>query len=331
MENLENLEGIIDEINSKIEEEFKTAEKYRKEIQELILETKKFEITIDVKDEEFRRMQHINEELKEKIDYFKEKLLGDEDTDKLREDYENSNLKLESESSILISQNKTISSRIKVIQESIENDSFLLDEDNLKSEIDKLSNQLLEMTKDIDNYRDTQEDIDCEIKTFTQNNKLLTENHLEVVDKLANLQTIKENLLEKISSYESNEKELLKKVEAHEAEEKKLAEEVIYYRKQAEEALLSFQKFDVKSVGFLTQEKASIVISKGIKNFIICINIGKQQIILNKENYCVVSMHPKKKHRFYVILENKTREFESYDAEKITHFLNLAIKMILES
>lgn len=201
----------------------------------------------------------------------------------------------------------------------------------MESEISKLSNQLLEVTKYIENYRETQHDIDCEIKTLSQQNKILTENHLETVENLTNLQAIKENLLEKIRSCESNEKEFLKKIEFHEAEEQKLAEEVIFYRNQAEEALLSFQKFDVKSVGFLTQEKASIIISRSTKNPIICINIGKQQMVFNKENCCVVSMHPKKKHRFYVILDNKTREFESSDADKITNFLNLAVKMILES
>lgn len=62
-------------------------------------------------------MQHKNEELKERIEYFKEKLLGDEDTDKQREDLEKSNQKLENETSLFISQNKMMSSRIKTIQE----------------------------------------------------------------------------------------------------------------------------------------------------------------------------------------------------------------------
>lgn len=46
---MENLDSTIDELNSKLEEELKTIEKYRKEIQELIFESKKFEIAIDVK------------------------------------------------------------------------------------------------------------------------------------------------------------------------------------------------------------------------------------------------------------------------------------------
>lgn len=62
-------------------------------------------------------MQHKNEELKERIEYFKEKLLGDDDTDKQREDLEKSNQKLENETSLFISQNKMMSSRIKTIQE----------------------------------------------------------------------------------------------------------------------------------------------------------------------------------------------------------------------
>ena len=44
----------------------------------------------------------------------------------------------------------------------------------MESEISKLSNQLLEVTKYIENYRETQHDIDCEIKTLSQQNKILT-------------------------------------------------------------------------------------------------------------------------------------------------------------
>ena len=146
---------------------------------------------------------------------------------------------------------------------------------------------------------------------------------------IPNLMLIAEELQKKIRGLEDIEYALSSKLSFHENDEKKIVEELFYYKSLAEEAVLSFQKFNMKLVGLINQNTV-LIISRFDDKPYVSLQIGKQQLFLAHETNCTICMHPKKTNRFYIALDDKTREFESEEAEKITRIISTAIHKTLE-
>lgn len=116
------------------------------------------------------------------------------------------------------------------------------------------------------------------------------------------------------------------KIKSHQSEEQNLAEKLFIAKREAEEALLSFQRFKFRLASVFRQEY-TILITKSSTGLLILLHSNKQEIKITKEIHCSVFLNKKRPNRFYLTTGKETREFESEEASKIVKFLNLAIQL----
>ena len=106
-------------------------------------------------------------------------------------------------------------------------------------------------------------------------------------------------------------------------------QDLITYKNLAEEANLSFQRFQLILIGFVNQN-ACLTISQFNDKPYIYLQTGKQEYYLMNESSCTVYMHTKKNNRFFISFNEKAREFESKEAERVVFYLNLAMQKYFE-
>lgn len=212
----------------------------------------------------------------------------------------------------------------KSLFRSLEEAEKSLDEDFLKKRIQKLQQDIKLSESSKSHTMSTLSDLQSELKLLEISQRSLQEDLNSSNEAISNLFTIKEDLLQKTLHFENVENALTVKLNSHQQDEKNLVKDLCYFKRLAEEAVLSFQKFSVKYIGIISQN-AGIIISEFNAKPYIALQIGKQEYYLAHEPSCTVYMHPKKKNRFFICLDGKNREFESAHSEKIAHSISAAL------